>query len=267
MKTFWDKEVLLIRGTFDIPPLKPGHRYRLTVGGLSHMNNGDGVRVYVNDRQVLEREREFKKREGGHPIVYYIDQEGLAEFQSGKVMIAATGFMHIHLRSRNKANFMGIWFEEMKMPPLDAAMTRKAAAAKPLLSSEWQALQDPTLVSEDPEAGKFQWDGITIANPSVSGAWTTVAVAPSIEEFDPAKPINAQQAPFTEITFSDGGTTSNPLRLWTGNTMIDLEKLQALKMTVKGEHLFIEAGGFGERNPVGWKSPLIVMKKADGPGK
>ena len=58
-----------MRGTFTIPPLKEGHRYRLVVGGLSHMNNGDGVRVYVNGKQVLEREREFKKREGGHPIV------------------------------------------------------------------------------------------------------------------------------------------------------------------------------------------------------
>jgi hypothetical protein len=125
MKTFWDKEVLLIRGTFDIPPLKQGHRYRLTVGGLSHMNNGDGVRVYVNGKQVLEREREFKKREGGHPIVYYIDRERLAEFQSGKVTVAATGFMHIHLRSKNKANFMGIWFEEMKMPPLDELTGRE----------------------------------------------------------------------------------------------------------------------------------------------
>ena len=119
MKTFWDKEVLLIHGTFEIPPLKQGHRYRLTVGGLSHMNNGDGVRVYVNGKQVLEREREFKKREGGHPVVYHIDQDRLAEFQSGKVTVAAIGFMHIHLRSQNKANFMGIWFEEMKMPPLD----------------------------------------------------------------------------------------------------------------------------------------------------
>lgn len=31
----WDKEVPLICGTFDIPPLKPSHRYRLAVGGFS----------------------------------------------------------------------------------------------------------------------------------------------------------------------------------------------------------------------------------------
>jgi hypothetical protein len=261
MKTFWDKEVLLIRGTFDVPPLKQGHRYRLTVGGLSHMNNGDGIRVYVNGKQVLEREREFKKREGGHPIVYYIDQSRLAEFQSGKVTIAATGFMHIHLRSKNKANFMGIWFEEMKMPTVDEAMVRKAATAKSLLSADWQALQDPSRNIEDPEAGKFQWDGKSKANPSASGAWTTVALVPSIEEFDPAKPVNAQRAPFHSIAFKEDGLTSSPLRFWTGDTLIDLEKLQALKMTVKDDHLFIEAGGFNNRNPVGWKSPMVVMKR------
>ncbi len=40
-----------------------------------------------------------------------------------------------------------------------------------------------------------------------------------------------------------------------------MEKLQALKMTVKDDHLFIKVGGFSQKNPVGWKSPLIVMKK------
>jgi hypothetical protein len=37
-----------------------------------------------------------------------------------------------------------------------------------------------------------------------------------------------------------------------------------LKLIVKGDHLFIEAGGVSERNPVGWRSPLIVTKKAAG---
>jgi hypothetical protein len=32
-------------------------------------------------------------------------------------------------------------------------------------------------------------------------------------------------------------------------------------MTVKGDYLFIEAGGFSEKNPVGWKSSLVVLKK------
>ena len=130
------------------------------------------------------------------------------------------------------------------------------------MSADWQALQDPNRNVEDPEAGKFTWDGKSAANPLVSGAWTTVAVVPAVEAFNPTKPTDAGRAPFKEITFKDDGFTSDPLRRWSGDTMIDLAKLQALKMTVKDDHLFIEAGGFNEKNPVGWKSPMIVMKRA-----
>jgi hypothetical protein len=261
MKTIWEKEVLLMRSTVTIPPLKAGYRYRLVVGGLSHMNNGDGVRVYVNGKQVLEREREFKKREGGHPIAYYIDQERLAEFQSGKVTIAATGFLHIHLRSKNKGNFMAIWFEEMKMPPLDQEVVMKAATVKPLLSAEWQALQDPGRNSEDLEAGKFKWDGKFVANPAVLGEWKTIAVVPTVEAFDPAKPI-AGRPPFKELAIKDGGLTGVGTMLWSGDTLMDFGGFQSLKMTVKDEYLFVEAGGFNAKNPVGWKSPLVVLTKA-----
>ncbi len=262
MKTFWEKEVLLMRGTFAIPPLKEGHRYRLVVGGLSHMNNGDGVRVYVNGRQVLEREREFKKREGGHPISFYIDQDRLAEFQSGKVTIAATGFLHIHLRSKNKGNFMGIWFQEMKMPPLDQSVVQKSATAKPMLSTAWQAKQDPANAEADLNEGRFRFDGKFVANPALLGAWTTVAVVPEVDAFDPAKPVNAGRAPFKKLTFEAGGLTDAVTLLWSGDTLLDLGRSQALGMTVKGDHLFIEAGGFSEKNPIGWKSPWIVLKRA-----
>jgi hypothetical protein len=43
--------------------------------------------------------------------------------------------------------------------------------------------------------------------------------------------------------------------------LLDLARLEALKMTVKDDYLFIEAGGFSAKNPLGWKSPLVVMKR------
>jgi hypothetical protein len=260
MQTFWEKEVLLIHGTVELPPLKENHRYRLVVGGLSHMNNGDGVRVYVNGKQVLERQREFKKREGGHPIVFYIDKERLDEFKTGKVTIAATGFLKIHLRSKNKGNFMGIWFEEMKMPPLDEPMFLKAATAKRMLTSAWQALQDPSHTIEDPEEGKFKWDGKFVANPALLGTWTTIAMAPDIEAFDPANPVSGRP-PFEEITFMNGAQTNNKTMFWSGDTLLNLARKEALKMTIKNDHLFIEAGGFSHKNRTDWRSPWIVMKK------
>ena len=52
--------------------------------------------------------------------------------------------------------------------------------------------------------------------------------------------------------------------------LMDLSRYQALRMTLKPiggtDYLFVEAGGFSDKNPVEWQSPLIVMKrKTDGP--
>jgi hypothetical protein len=154
----------------------------------------------------------------------------------------------------------------MKMPPFSEEQVRTWAADISLLSAAWQALQDPSRNAENPEAGRFKWDGKVVANPALLGTWTTVAVVPAVEAFDPAKPVDANKAPFKEITFKDDGKTDEPLRLWTGDLLMDLGSgvytpLQALKMTLKGDNLFIEAGGFSDKNPVGWKSQLVVLKK------
>ncbi|HEX5791194.1 MAG TPA: hypothetical protein VFY13_08565, partial [Luteolibacter sp.] len=257
MKTFWEKEVLLMRGTFSIPPLKVGHRYRLVIGGMSCINTGDGVRVYVNGEEVYESKTGGLKA----PACFYVDEKHLSKFQSGTVTIAVTGFLKIHKRSSNKGNQIAVWLEEMKLPPLDDSMIRKAAMTKPLLSSAWQAMQDPEQPSEDPEAGKFKWDGKFVANPAVVGTWKSVALVPAIEAFDPANPASSGRPPFTEITFKEGGHTDKRHWFWTGDAFIPLDAGQVLKMTVKGDYLFVEAGGFSAKNPSGWKSPLVVMKK------
>jgi len=73
------------------------------------------------------------------------------------------------------------------------------------------------------------------------------------------------RALFTAITFKDKGMTGDGLWIWSGEALMDLERYQALKMTVKtidgSDYLFIEAGGFSQKNPVGWKPPLYVMKR------
>jgi hypothetical protein len=82
--------------------------------------------------------------------------------------------------------------------------------------------------------------------------------------------IAVRNAPFKEITFRDSGKTDATLRLWTGDVLIDLQSeqhrpLQALKMTLRTinstDYLFIESGGFSDKNPVGWKSSWVVMKR------
>jgi len=73
------------------------------------------------------------------------------------------------------------------------------------------------------------------------------------------------RARIAEITFEEGGKTADMLWIWSGDTLMDLERNEALKMIVKtiggGDRLSIEAGGFSTRHPVGWQSPLYVMKR------
>jgi hypothetical protein len=135
-----------------------------------------------------------------------------------------------------------------------------------MLSAAWQEKQDPQNNELQTAADKFSYDGRFAANPKLIGSWTAVAVVPAIAAFDPAKPADANRAPIKSLTVRDGGLTDSSTLIWSGDTLMDLESFQALKMNIQAiagsEYLLIEAGGFSDRNPVGWKSPLIVMKRA-----
>jgi hypothetical protein len=62
------------------------------------------------------------------------------------------------------------------------------------------------------------------------------------------------------------GMTGDGLWIWSGDTLMDLERYQVLKITVKSiggnDYPFVEAGGFSDGNPAGWKPPWYVMKRA-----
>ena len=53
--------------------------------------------------------------------------------------------------------------------------------------------------------------------------------------------------------------------LWTGDTLMSLEKYEALKMMPKSidgkQYLFIEVGGFSPRHQPGWKTAWNVMER------
>ena len=55
------------------------------------------------------------------------------------------------------------------------------------------------------------------------------------------------------------------MRIWSGDTLIDMTRWQALKMTLRTiagkEYLAVEAGGFSDKNPAGWHCPLILMQR------
>ena len=119
-KTLWEKEVLLVRGTFEIPPLKEGHRYRLVVGGSAHVNAGEGYAIYVNGKLLAQSNAGVGKRQGGQPRGGHVYADFRDEFRGGKVTIAATSF----LRYNNPRGIIPprghftLWMEEAKIPPL-----------------------------------------------------------------------------------------------------------------------------------------------------
>lgn len=126
-----------------------------------------------------------------------------------------------------------------------------------MLSTKWQE----TLSDDD----KFRYDGIFVANPQVLGSWKTIDQVKAIDEFNLEKKLSARGAGLTEVTFKKNGETDDMMRIWSGDTFMDLAANGALKMTVKQmngtDYLFIEKGVFNSRRK-GWKPTFYVLKRA-----
>jgi alpha-galactosidase len=123
-KSLWEKEVLLVRGTVEIPPLKTGHRYRIVLGGAAHVNSGEGYAIYVNGKLLAESDTGVANRQGGQPRGGYIYHDIRDEFQSGKVTIAVTSFLrynHPRIKPYPPRGHLTLQMEEQKLPPLAAA--------------------------------------------------------------------------------------------------------------------------------------------------
>jgi hypothetical protein len=125
-KTVCEKDVLLLRRRFDLPPFKEGYRYRIVVGGSAHANSGEGYAIYVNGRLLAESKGGVVawRREGGKPRGGYIRADLRNEFKGGKVTIAVSNFP---MNNRPADGFiparspLSVWLEEMKIPPLTEA--------------------------------------------------------------------------------------------------------------------------------------------------
>lgn len=135
-----------------------------------------------------------------------------------------------------------------------------------MLSSEWQANLNPEDASQNPDEFLFRWDGNFRQNQRLAGTWNLITEVDEIPEFDPeAKNPKARRPDFTTITFQENGTTDSPTRVWSADTLMDLDKYQALKMRIsldaETEYLFIEAGGFSNRHKPDWKSKWYVFSR------
>jgi hypothetical protein len=269
-RTLWEKEVLLMSGNFQFPAPKPGHIYRLRASRGQGVGAGDGFKIYVNGKALVETQEGLGRRAGDNIQGGWMTPEFTGEFTKGPVTISAITFMRYGDRAIVQMppaaqGIFSLWIEERKLPALDAEVLRKAASFVPMLSTEWQNLQNPDKTPEDPDEGKYLYDGNFVANPKAEGSWTVIATVPEIESFDPAAKQTITRPPFVKITLKDDGFTQDPRWIWSGERLLDLDQNIAQKMTVKTsggvDYLFIEAGAFGAKNPVGWKSQWLVLKK------
>jgi len=264
VQTLWEHEVLLAKGSFKFPAFREGYRYRLLVGGMSHVGGGDGFRIYVNGKQLIERRSRVGKRAGAQPIGTVIDQSWWPEFKGGNVALSLLAFKNSHKNHSN--NHFSVWLQEMKVPPIGPKEILNSATVTPMYSSEWQAKQDPDNVELQTGDDMFYYNGKFVSNPKLVGAWATISVVPEIEAFVPTKPATADRAPIKALTFKDAGLTNQMLWVWSGDTLMDLERNQALKMNLKTinskDYLFIEAGGFSSKNKPGWKPQWFVMERS-----
>lgn len=269
-KTLWENEVLLVTQKFELPALKPGHIYRLRVDRGQGVGAGDGFKLYLNGKDLAESKEGLGRRAGNTIRGAWITKDFTEEFAKGPLTISAITFLRYGDRAIVQMppvpqGIFSLWLEERKLPPLDEATLRKAASFVPMLSSDWQALQYPDSTAEDPNAGKFRFDGKFTANPKVAGSWTAVAQVAKPADFDPQAKPNPGRSPFQKITFKEDGTTDTARWIWSGATLIDMEQDTALKIAPQSiggaDYLFIESGGFSPKNPVGWTSPLMVLKR------
>lgn len=121
--TVCEKDVLLLRQTFELPPLKDGYRYRIRVGGSVHANSGEAYAIYINGKLLAESKAGITawRREGNKPRGGHVWADFRNEFKGGKVTIAVCNFP---MNNRAADSFiparepLGVWLEEMKIPAI-----------------------------------------------------------------------------------------------------------------------------------------------------
>ncbi len=271
INTLWDKEVLLMRGTFKTPPIQDGHRLRLRVNDGNHVGSGGGHIVYINGKLLYEAKTCNGRGSGGLPKGAYITNEFLDDFRSGEVTIAVMTFLRFNDKYKVKPSSsvpqgkISVHLEQQKLPHMGDDLVRKSATVVAMRSSLWQSAQDPADRERQASAVKFQYGGQHTPNPRLVGQWRTLGTVKTIDEFTPDRRLSPRRAKITGINFMNGGATDGATRIWSGDTLMDLTRYEALKMKIKTindeDYLFIEAGGFNAKHGAGWKSPWYVLKR------
>ncbi len=126
--TFWDKECLLMRAEIELPPLRDGHAYRVSVGGRSHYDAGGGTNVWIDGEHLDGRQKRSSVtirggsgRNSNVPFGANITDEIRPQFEDGKILLACNGFLRWGHKVKFIKSYKTFWFEEMKLPELPPA--------------------------------------------------------------------------------------------------------------------------------------------------
>jgi len=130
-KTLWEKEVLLLRQTFEVPPVKEGHVYRIVLGGAGCIRSGEGFAIYVNGKLLTEQKAGFYRGDGVRGA--YLTREALAKFKKGKVTVAVTSFLRSTFTKGAAVppnGLISVSMQEAKIPPVVLQAAERAGVAR-----------------------------------------------------------------------------------------------------------------------------------------
>lgn len=272
VKTLWENEVLMFRGTFKLPKYEEGYRYRLRVNDGDHPGSGGGYIIYINGEQLIEQ-KTCNGRGHGMPKGAYITKDFFDDMAGQEITIAVQTFIRYNDKFMSKPSDeirqgrISLHVERQKIPPMGDDLVHQSAALVPMRSSDWLAKQDRDNPGIDPEADKFRWDGKFVANKSVLGDWQVIGQVKTIDVFDHTakRQPPARNARFKELSLKANGQTNDPAWLWSGNMLMDLTKYEAMKIQAKSvagsDYLFIESGDFYNHHHEGWTSPWLVLTR------
>jgi hypothetical protein len=109
----------LLRQTFEVPPVKEGHVYRILLGGAGCIRSGEGFAIYVNGKLMTEQKQGFYRNGGVRGG--YVTGEVLEEFKKGKVTIAVTSFLRSTFTKAGEVppnGLISVSMQEAKIPPV-----------------------------------------------------------------------------------------------------------------------------------------------------
>jgi len=118
-ETLWEKEVILLRQTFDVPQLKDGYVYRMVLGGAGCDRTGEGFAIYVNGKLLEEQTKGFYRESGVRGA--YLTKEAMSAFEGGKVTIAVMNFLrstHFKNLAVPPNGMISVSMQEAKIPPV-----------------------------------------------------------------------------------------------------------------------------------------------------